>query len=152
MQKANPKKPLRKPQSQKKPGLEFKMTPPPQFNKPQMRSGLKLNNKIAFITGGDSGIGRAVSVLFAKEGADIAIVYLTENKDADDTKKFIEKEFGRKCLLIAGDISKEKFCNNAVAKAVKQFGRIDILVNNAATHFESKTLADIFNKTINNHF
>jgi NAD(P)-dependent dehydrogenase (short-subunit alcohol dehydrogenase family) len=148
MQKANPKKPLRKPQSQKKPGQEFKMTPSPEFDKPQMRSGLKLNNKVAFITGGDSGIGKAVSVLFAKEGADIAIVYLNEDKDANDTKNIIEKEFGRKCLLIPGNITKEKFCTNAVTKAVKQFGRIDILVNNAATHFESKTLTDISTKQL----
>lgn len=143
MQKSNPKKPLRKPQKQRKPGAEYKMMPRPEFDKPEIKSGLKLNNKVALITGGDSGIGRAVAVLFAKEGADIVIVYLNEHKDAKDTKIIIEEQHGRKCLLIAGDISREKFCASAVSKAVKQFGRIDILVNNAATHFESKTLADI---------
>lgn len=143
MQKANPKKPIRKPQSQDKPGNEYMMKPPPIFENPAMKSALKLNNKIAFITGGDSGIGRAVSVLFAKEGADIAIVYLNEDRDAKDTKLIIEQEHGRKCLLIRGDISKEIFCKKAVAAAVKKFGRIDILVNNAATHTESKSLGDI---------
>lgn len=143
MQKANPKKPIRKPQSQDKPGNEYMMKPPPIFENPAMKSALKLNNKIAFITGGDSGIGRAVSVLFAKEGADIAIVYLNEDRDAKDTKMIVEQEHGRKCLLIRGDISKETFCNKAVSATVRKFGRIDILVNNAATHTESKTLADI---------
>ena len=147
MQKANPKKPLRKPQQQDKPGEEYKMNPVPVFENPSTKSSLKLNNKIAFVTGGDSGIGRAVSVLFAKEGADVAIVYLNEDKDAEDTKKVIE-DYGKKCLLIRGDITKEKFCTNAVAKAVKQFGKIDILVNNAAVHWESKTLADISTKQL----
>src|SRR5438093_7513971 len=110
MQKANPKKSIRKPQHQEKPGEEYKMKPPPVFDNPEVKPALKLNNKIAFITGGDSGIGRAVAVLFAKEGADIVIVYLNEDKDAEDTKNIIEQEHGRRCLLIAGDISKEKFC------------------------------------------
>src|SRR5512141_646570 len=136
MQKANPKKPIRRPQSQDKPGNEYMMKPPPVFENPAMKSALKLNNKIAFITGGDSGIGRAVSVLFAKEGADIAIVYLNEDRDAKDTKMIIEQQHGRECLLIRGDISKETFCKKAVAAAVKKLGRIDILVNNAATHTE----------------
>jgi len=147
MQKVNPKKELRKPQIQNKPGIENKMIPLPVYDNPSMKSSLKLNNKIAFITGGDSGIGRAVAVLFAKEGADIVILYLNEHKDAEDTKKIIE-EFGRKCLLIAGDISKEKFCISAVNKAIKKYSKIDILVNNAATHFESKTLADISTKQL----
>jgi NAD(P)-dependent dehydrogenase (short-subunit alcohol dehydrogenase family) len=148
MQKSNPKKPIRKPQSQDKPGKEYLMKPAPVFDNPAMKSGLKLNNKIALITGGDSGIGRAVAVLFAKEGADIVIVYLNEDKDALDTKNIIEQQHGRTCLLISGDISKEAFCYRAVAKAVKEFGRIDILVNNAATHTESDSLGAISTKQL----
>src|SRR5205085_8645820 len=124
MQKAATKKLLRKPQQQQRPGDEFKMNPQPVFDNDKNKGSGKLYNKVAFITGGDSGIGRAVAVLFAKEGADIAIVYYDEHKDANDTKKVIEEEYGRKCLLIAGDISKEKFCINAVAKAMKQFNKI----------------------------
>jgi NAD(P)-dependent dehydrogenase (short-subunit alcohol dehydrogenase family) len=143
MQKANPKKPIRKPQAQEKPGKEYLMKPAPVFENPSMKSALKLNNKVAFITGGDSGIGRAVAVLFAKEGADVVIVYLNEDKDAADTTDIIEQQYGRSCYLIAGDISKESFCYKAVTQAVKKFGRIDILVNNAATHMESTSLAEI---------
>jgi len=143
MQKAAPKKILRKPQRQQRPGDEFKMSPVPVFDNDKNKGSGKLYNKIAFITGGDSGIGKAVAVLFAKEGADVVIVYYNEHKDAGDTKKIIEERYGRKCLLIAGDISKEKFCLNAIAKAIKQFNRIDVLVNNAGTQFESKTLEEI---------
>jgi NAD(P)-dependent dehydrogenase (short-subunit alcohol dehydrogenase family) len=142
MQKAAPKKKLRKPQAQERPGQEFKMDPVPVFDTDTKGSG-KLYNKVALITGGDSGIGRAVAVLFAKEGADIIIVYYNEHKDAEDAKEIIEEKYGRSCLLISGDISKEKFCVNAVAKAVKQFNRIDILVNNAGTQFEKESLEDI---------
>jgi len=142
MQKSNPKKPIRPPQKQEKPGDEYRMIPQPVYDNPSVKGCGKLSNKIAFITGGDSGIGRAVAVLFAKEGADIAIVYLSEDKDAEETKAVVEG-YGRKCLLISGDISKEKFCKNAVAKTIKQFGRIDVLVNNAATQFESKSIEDI---------
>jgi NAD(P)-dependent dehydrogenase (short-subunit alcohol dehydrogenase family) len=147
MQKAAPKKLLRKPQQQKRPGDEFKMSPLPVFESDSKGSG-KLFNKVALITGADSGIGKAVAVLFAKEGADVAIVYLNEHEDAADTKKIIEERYGRKCILIAGDVSKEKFCFNAVAKAIKQFNKIDILVNNAATQFESETLEEISTKQL----
>lgn len=147
MQKATPKKRVRRPQQQPKPGYEYKMDPLPIADKETKGSG-KLYNKAALITGGDSGIGRAVALLFAREGADISIVYYNEHQDADDTKKAIEVQYGRKCLLIAGDISNEKFCNTAVAKTIKQFARIDILVNNAATHFESKTLDEISSKQL----
>lgn len=143
MQKANSKKELRKPQTQQMPGQENKMQPLPIFDKPEIIETQKLSGKIAFITGGDSGIGKAVAVLFAKHGADICIVYLNEHKDANETKNVIENRYGRKCLLIAGDISKEKFCAAAVSKAIKQFGNINVLVNNAATHAESKTLEEI---------
>jgi len=103
---------------------------------------LKMENKILFITGADSGIGKAIALLFAKEGADVAIVYLNEHEDANETKKKVE-EYGRKCLLIPGDITHEEFCNEAVEKAIKEFGRIDVLINNAATQFESDTLEQI---------
>lgn len=146
MQKASPKKLLRKPQQQSRPGNEYEMDPVPVSDKESRGSG-KLLNKIAFVSGGDSGIGRAVSILFAKEGADIAITYYNEHKDAEDTRQAIEK-YGRKCILIPGDITKEKFCIEAVAKAVKQFSRIDVLVNNAATQFESKSLEDITTKQL----
>ena len=147
MQKSNPKKPLRPPQKQEKPGEENRMIPKPVADNPAVHGCNKLENKIAFISGGDSGIGKAVAILFAKEGADIALSYLSEDKDAEETKGSIEK-YGRRCLLIPGDISKESFCTKAVAKAAKQFGRIDILVNNAAVHWESKSLEDISTKQL----
>jgi NAD(P)-dependent dehydrogenase (short-subunit alcohol dehydrogenase family) len=143
MQKVNPKKVLRKPQHQDRPGDEYKMQPLPVSDDNELPTDKKLVNKVAFITGGDSGIGRAVALLFAKEGADIIIVYFNEHKDAEDTRKAIEEKYGRKCLLIAADISKEKFCKAAVDKAIKSFKRIDILINNAAIHYEHKSFTDI---------
>ena len=118
------------------------MQPRPVSDRPAVKGSGKLRGRIAFITGGDSGIGKAVAILFAKEGADIALCYLNEEGDANETKEKVER-YGRLCLLIAGDISRENFCTKAVGKAVKEFGRIDILVNNAAVHWESKTLNDI---------
>ena len=116
MQKSNEKKPLRKPQSQTRPGLETRMDPQPASD-PQASKGTgKLEGKVALISGGDSGIGKAVAVLFAQEGADIAIMYLNEHEDAADTKNQVEK-FGRKCLLLPGDISKERTSIAAVNKA-----------------------------------
>lgn len=153
MQKSNPKKSLRPPQSQDKPGEENKMKPLPVFDNPSVAGSGKLANKISFITGGDSGIGKAVAVLFAKEGADVAIVYLDdEQQDAEETKNVIEQKYNRKCLLINADISKEKSCTNAVAKAIKHYGRIDVLVNNAAVHWESKNLEDITTKQLEKTF
>lgn len=102
----------------------------------------KLRDKVLFITGGDSGIGRAVAVLFAKEGAKIAIAYLNEHRDAEETQRLIEALHGE-CILIPGDLSKEVNCKRAVNKVIKKFGVIDILINNAAIHYESKTLEDI---------
>ena len=143
MQKTNPKIQIRKPQRQPRPGNEYKMDPIPVYDSATNKGSGKLHNKVALVTGGDSGIGRAVCILFAKEGADVIILYYNEHIDAEDTKKIIEQQYGRKCLLISGDISKERFCVNAIAKVLKQFKRIDVLVNNAAIHFESKSLTEI---------
>lgn len=141
MQKGGKKKPLRKPQRQSKPGFESKMTPAPQATTGEPGSG-KLTDKVALITGGDSGIGRAVAVLFAKEGATVAISYLSEHSDAKETQTLVEAE-GSECLLLPGDLSKEVNCKRVVSKVIKKFRRIDILVNNAAVHTEQKKLEDI---------
>jgi len=127
---ANQKKKTLPPQHQnQQPGFEYLMDPRPVFDKP--KKAKKLEGKTAIITGGDSGIGRAVSVLFAKEGANVVIVYLNEHQDAEETKQYVEKE-GVKCLLIAGDVGDEAFCNDVVGQASQAFPSIDILVNNAA--------------------
>ncbi len=141
MQKGGSTRKIRKPQSQRMPGIEAKMDPRPVSLKPQPSK--KLNGKVALITGGDSGIGRAVALLFAEEGADIAISYLSEEKDALEVKRVVEQQFGRTCLLIPGDIRKERHCQKIVNNTIKQFGKLDILVNNAATQTEQKSLKDI---------
>jgi hypothetical protein len=115
----------------RKPGLEADLELAPMYDAPHYKGSEKLLDKTALITGGDSGIGRSVAVLFAREGADVAIVYLDEHKDAEETKHAVEKE-GRRCILIPGDVADAKFCKNAVKKTVAAFGRLDILVNNAA--------------------
>lgn len=143
MQKGNPKKSIRKPQHQQRPGIEANMIPAPKAEKNEINSSNKLAGKTAVITGGDSGIGKAVALLFAKEGADIAVIYLNEDKDANETKTLIEEKYGRSCMLVRGDISKEPFCKKAVQKIGKAFKKIDILVNNAAIHYESKSLEEI---------
>lgn len=142
MQKSNPKKQLRRPQHQHRPGAEKKMHPAPIDDDKTVRGSGKLSGKVALITGGDSGIGRAVAILFAKEGADIAIAYLNEHGDAEDTRHSVE-EYGRKCILLAGDLRREKHCAAIVAKTCKIFKGIDVLVNNAALHYEQKSLKDI---------
>jgi NAD(P)-dependent dehydrogenase (short-subunit alcohol dehydrogenase family) len=118
-------------QHQAKPGKEASLVPEPMYDAPHYEGSRKLHNKVAIITGGDSGIGRSVAVLYAREGADIAVVYLCEHEDAENTRRAVERE-GRRCILISGDVRDVAFCNSAVAKAVKEFGRLDILVNNAA--------------------
>ncbi|HMI79660.1 MAG TPA: SDR family oxidoreductase [Ferruginibacter sp.] len=143
MQKANPKKNLRKAQHQPRPGSEYKMQPVPETENDSIKAANKLAGKVAVITGGDSGIGKAVALLFAKEGADIAIIYLNEHTDAKETQMIAEKKYGRNCLLISGDISRETFCRSAIQKIKKKFSRVDILVNNAALHYESKGLEEI---------
>ena len=143
MQKASAKKTLRQPQHQPRPGSERKMKPQPLYDDPSVKGTGKLENKVAIITGGDSGIGKAVAVLFAKEGADIVISYLNEHKDAKDTAHIITEEMGRNCLLIPGKIESERHCQSIVTKTMRRFGKIDILVNNAALHYESESLEDI---------
>ena len=119
-------------QKQDRPGIEAKMKPRPRYQAPMYKPADKLLDKVALITGGDSGIGRAVAVLYAKEGADIAIVYLEqEQQDADETKSAVENE-GRRCVLIPGDVTDKSFCEEAVQRTVNELGKLDILVNNAA--------------------
>ena len=141
MQKGGEAKKARKEQSQQMPGIEEKMDPKPIALKPV--SSKKLGGKVAIITGGDSGIGRAVALLFAKEGADVAISYLSEHQDAEEVQRIIEDEFSRKCILIPGDIRKERFCVKIVNDTIKKLGKIDILVNNAATQTEQKSIENI---------
>jgi NAD(P)-dependent dehydrogenase (short-subunit alcohol dehydrogenase family) len=134
-----------------KPGQEANLNPPPMYDAPFYQGSGKLRDKTALITGGDSGIGRAVAVFFAREGADVAIVYLDEDADAEVTKKAVEAE-GRKCILISGDVSKRPFCRRAVRKAVNAFGKLDILVNNAAFQLHVSRSEDLteahFDKTL----
>jgi NAD(P)-dependent dehydrogenase (short-subunit alcohol dehydrogenase family) len=131
------------PQEQhRQPGLQAEMTPKPRSEMRDYRAAGKLEGKIALITGGDSGIGRAVAIGFAKEGADVAIVYLDEHEDAASTKALIEEQ-GRRCLTVAGDIGEEGFCREAVARAVEAFGRLDLLVNNAGEQHPQDRLEDI---------
>ncbi len=141
MQKGGEAKPVRKAQSQEMPGIEGKMKPKPVSIKAVPAK--KLEGKVALITGGDSGIGRAIALLFAKEGADVAISYLSEQEDAEEVKRMVEEEFGRSCLLLPGDIRKERYCIRLVEQTVKKLGKLDIVVNNAATQTEQKSLEDI---------
>ncbi|MDB5079893.1 MAG: dehydrogenase, short-chain alcohol dehydrogenase like protein [Chloroflexi bacterium] len=134
---------LQPPQHQdRRPGLETEMTPRPKATEAEYRASGKLEGKTAIITGGDSGIGRAVSVLFAKEGADVAVVYFNEEQDAKETARLVQQE-GRRCLLIAGDVGDEKFCQHAVEQSVRELGKLDILINNAAEQHPQESLEDI---------
>jgi NAD(P)-dependent dehydrogenase (short-subunit alcohol dehydrogenase family) len=130
-----------------KPGNENEVMPQPMYDAPGYKGSEKLKDKVAIVTGGDSGIGRAVAVLYAREGADIAIVYLNEHEDAEETRRAVEKE-GRRCILIAGDVSRSAFCKQAVEQTVRELGHLDILVNNAA--FQEHT--DDIDKLTEEHF
>lgn len=137
---------------EKHPGFEYEMNPQPiYYDENHIKSGDLLKDKVAIITGGDSGIGRAVSIAYAYQGADIIIVYYNEQKDAEDTKKFIET-IGRKCSIISGDISEGAFCKSVIENVIKDYGKIDILVNNAAVQYECKDFKEItdsqFDKTM----
>lgn len=129
-------------QHQEKPGSEKELEPRPQYLAPDYKGSGKLQDCVALITGADSGIGRAVAVLFAREGADVAILYLSEDADAQETKAAVEKE-GRRAILIPGDVTDQKFCNDAVERTVKEFGKLDILVNNAAFQEHAGSLEEI---------
>lgn len=124
------------------PGLETLMVPQPIFDNPDYVGTGKLRGKVALVSGGDSGIGRAVSLAFAKEGADISIVYYNEHEDAQITKSYIEAQ-GRKCLLISGDVRDEEFCQNAVYETVSSLGSLDVLVNNAGVQFPQNGIENI---------
>ena len=127
---------------EQQPGIESEMTPRPKADDPQYRGSGKLQDKVALITGGDSGIGRAVAIAFAKEGADVAIGYLNEHDDAKETKKLVEEQ-GRKCVTIPGDIGDEKFCQQVVQQTIDELGKLDILVNNAAEQHPQESIEDI---------
>src|SRR5687767_4166965 len=137
-----PKNPLPA-QHQDKPGIEAKMKPRPQFQAPHYLPAGKLAGKTALITGGDSGIGRAVAVLYAKEGADVALTHLSEEQlDAEETKAAIEWE-GRNCLLLDGDLTDAQFCEEIVDRTLAEFGKLDIVVNNAAYQQHQESLEDL---------
>ncbi|WP_082638513.1 SDR family oxidoreductase [Lysobacter antibioticus] len=136
-----PENPLPK-QHLLKPGRESDLKPRPKFAAEGYLGSAKLDGMVAIVTGGDSGIGRAVAVLFAREGADVAVLYLNEHEDALDTCRYVEQE-GRRALAIAGDVRDPKFCEAAVAQTVAQFGRLDVLVNNAAFQLHAQSLEEL---------
>lgn len=129
-------------QHQDPPGKQYKMSPEPEIIREDYTGCDKLKNKSALITGGDSGIGRSVAIHFAREGADVAIAYFNEDEDALETKKMVEAE-GRTCLILEGDLKEEEFCREVVQKTVSEFGKLDILVNNAAIQFPKDSIRDI---------
>jgi NAD(P)-dependent dehydrogenase (short-subunit alcohol dehydrogenase family) len=130
------------PQTQdRQPGREKAMNPRPDYE-PRFRGSGRLEGKVAIVTGGDSGIGRAVSVLFAREGADVAIIYLEEGEDARETVRLVERE-GRKCIAIAGDVGDPSFCPQAVRQVIDRLGRLDVLINNAAEQHPKEDIGEI---------
>jgi NAD(P)-dependent dehydrogenase (short-subunit alcohol dehydrogenase family) len=139
-------------QHQPKPGIESKIRPRPRYEAPNYKGSGKLEGRVALITGGDSGIGRAVAVLYAREGADIAIVYLSqEQSDAEETRKAVNAE-GKRCLLIPGDVRDAKFCERAVQRAVDELGQLDVLVNNAAFQQHQESIEDITDEQLERTF
>ncbi|MBW4596300.1 MAG: SDR family oxidoreductase [Brasilonema angustatum HA4187-MV1] len=146
-----PEEQLQPPQSQEIPGAESEMTPKPKADDSQYKGSDKLKNKVALITGGDSGIGRAVAIAFAKEGADVAIAYLNEHDDAKETKQLVEEQ-GRRAVTIAGDIGDEAFCQQLVQQTIDEFGKLDILVNNAAEQHPQESIEDISKEQLERTF
>lgn len=141
--KTKSKKTQQPPQTQRRqPGIESKMTPAPQYLRPHDTGSGKLRDRVAIVTGGDSGIGRAVAVAFAQEGADVAIVYKNEHDDAAETARLVE-QYGRHALLLAGDVKREAFCRKIVTSVIRAFGAIHVLVNNAAEQHPQEDLLDI---------
>ena len=149
-QRKYPEPPLPK-QHLAKPGLESDLEPRPRYLAPEYRGSGKLEGKVAIITGGDSGIGRAVAVLFAREGADVSIVYLSEDEDAEETRQAVEEE-GRRAILIPGDVTDSAFCAEAVETTVRELGGLDILVNNAAYQEHLPSLEDITDEQLDRTF
>jgi NAD(P)-dependent dehydrogenase (short-subunit alcohol dehydrogenase family) len=133
------------------PGVEQQMNPKPEIIRATYKGSDKLLNKVALITGGDSGIGRSVAVHFAREGADVAIIYKEEDEDAQDTKQMVEKE-GRRCILIAGDIGREDFCQEIVRQTIAAFGKLNIVVNNAAEQHPQESLEEIRTEDLESTF
>lgn len=142
---------LQPPQQQEAPGVESEMTPKPKADDEQYRGSGKLQDKVALITGADSGIGRAVAIAFAKEGADVAILYLNEHDDAKETKHLVEKQ-GRRAVTIAGDIGDEAFCQQAIQQTVGEFGKLDILINNAAEQHPKESIEEITEEQLERTF
>jgi NAD(P)-dependent dehydrogenase (short-subunit alcohol dehydrogenase family) len=136
---------------ERQPGIESEMHPTPQAEGREYRGCDKLRGRAALITGGDSGIGRAVAIAFAKEGADIAIVYLNEHQDAAETKRLVEQT-GARCIIIAGDVGDEAFCQEAVRRAVGEFGRLDVLINNAGEQYPQETIETISTEQLERTF
>lgn len=149
--KTNKKKTLRPGQRQSPPGYESKMKPLPKSENHSLLPSGKLTGQVAVITGGDSGIGRAVAIDFAKEGADVVVVYLKEHADAKETKRLVEEK-GKECLLIAGDVGDEKFCQSVIKKTIAHFGKLNILVNNAAEQHPQKSIEKITQKQLERTF
>lgn len=148
---AEPKSPM-PPQEQERPGIESSVVPKPQFLAPDYKGSEKLKGKAALITGGDSGIGRSVAVLFAREGANVALVFLPEEKtDAEETADYVRAE-GGKCLMIVGDVKDSKFCSRAVEQVVSELGQLDILVNNAAYQHHQESIGDISDEQFDETF
>ncbi|MDQ3556465.1 MAG: SDR family oxidoreductase [Gemmatimonadota bacterium] len=137
----HPENPLPE-QHLEKPGREADLDPAPHYRAPDYKGSEKLQDRVALITGADSGIGRAVAVLFAREGADVAVAYLSEHEDAEETRRAVEGE-GRRCLLISGDVRDSRFCDAAVEQTVREFGKLDILVNNAAFQLHVQSLDEL---------
>jgi hypothetical protein len=137
-------------QHQKKPGHEVKLQPAPMYDAPGYKGSEKLKDKVAIITGADSGIGRSVAILYAREGADVAIVYLNEHEDAQETREAVEKE-GRKAILISGDVRSKVFCDEAVKQTVAELGGVDILVSNAAFQLHSQKFEDVTEEALDMH-
>jgi NAD(P)-dependent dehydrogenase (short-subunit alcohol dehydrogenase family) len=136
---------------EQQPGIEQKMNPQPEIIRENYRGSDKLKGKVALITGGDSGIGRAVAVHFAREGADVVIIYKNEDEDAEQTKRMVMQE-GKECMIIAGDLRDEKFCKEAVDKAVEKFGKLNIVVNNAAEQHPTEDIEKISTQQLEDTF
>lgn len=135
----------------RRPGLEHTMQPKPVSQDPQYKASGKLEGKVALITGGDSGIGRAVALAYAAEGADVAILYLNEHQDAEETCRMVEEK-GRRCIAVAGDAGSEMVCKQVVSKTIETYGRLDILVNNAAEQHPKESIEDISSEQLERTF